>query len=115
MQFNPLVLDASGELWLRWVVMAQKQHTRSEQGRQTVERERYGLAEHAVNGLATFSRTLGLGVTRLDRDSLITTARRRTNLEDTGDDAPSKDWTASSPSPLAATPRSVRPCCGVYC
>ena len=66
--------------------MAQQQHDRDEQGEQTVERERYRLGEHVVNSLTTFSRSIGLAATRLDQRSLITAARRRTNLENTGDD-----------------------------
>ncbi len=66
--------------------MAQKQHDRDDQVGQTVERERYGFAEHVVNALTTFSRSIDLAVTRLDQDSLIRAARRRTNLEDTGDE-----------------------------
>ena len=52
----------------------------------TVEREHYSPVEHLANGLAHASRFLGLPVTRLDRDSLMATARRHTELEDFGDD-----------------------------
>jgi hypothetical protein len=41
--------------------MPQRQHDLDEQDGFTVERERYRLAEHLVNWLATFSRSVGLG------------------------------------------------------
>jgi hypothetical protein len=66
--------------------MAQQQHTRPDHGQQTVERERYHLAEHVLDAVATLSRSMGLSLTRLDQRSLITVAKRRTGLENTGDD-----------------------------
>jgi hypothetical protein len=73
-------------LALRWAVMTQEQDGRDARGGHTVERERWRLAEHLADALARLSRAFGLAATRLDRDSLIDDARRRTGLEDTGDD-----------------------------
>lgn len=75
-----------GLLALRWTVMAQEQHGPDERGGHTVERERWRLAEHLADALARLSRSFGLAATRLERGSLIDDARRRTGLQDTGDD-----------------------------
>jgi hypothetical protein len=66
--------------------MAPQQHVRDKTGGQTVERERYNLVERLINALAGVSQSVGLPLTRLDRDELITVARRRTKLEDIGDE-----------------------------
>ena len=66
--------------------MASMKHDFDERPSPTVERERYNLAERLLDALASASRSIGLPMTRLDRDSLLASARRRTNLEDFGDD-----------------------------
>ncbi len=66
--------------------MAQEQRDHVGRDGHTVERERWRLLEHAADVLATVSRTLGLAPTRLDRVALIDGARRRTGLQDTGDE-----------------------------
>lgn len=79
-------LAQAGVPALRWVMMVQEQHDRYARGGHTVERERWRFVEHLADALATVSRSLRLAATRLDRDALISDARRRTGLEDTGDD-----------------------------
>ena len=67
-------------------MMARMEHDHDERSSPTVERERYNLAERMLDALAGASRSIGLPLTRLDRDSIIGAARRRTGLVDTGDD-----------------------------
>ena len=53
---------------------------------ETVQRDRYTVAEHAINSLARVSLLAGLPWTQLERDPLIAEAKRSTGLSDAGDD-----------------------------
>lgn len=54
--------------------------------RQTVEMERYRSGEAVLNVLCTLAHALGLPLTDVDVDAICARARRRTGLEDWGDD-----------------------------
>jgi len=51
-----------------------------------VQRERYHLLERVLNALAGLTARAGLSLTDLSRDPLIASAKRRTGLEDAGND-----------------------------
>jgi hypothetical protein len=52
----------------------------------TVQRERYHLLEHLLNGLCGLAQQAGVGVVSLDRARLLQAARRQTRLEDAGEE-----------------------------
>lgn len=80
------MLEAASGLCLRSRVMPEEQHPQATAPQETVQRERYHLAEKMMSALGRVSLSVGLPWTDLDQAQLIKAAQRRTRLTDVGDD-----------------------------